>query len=83
MAEGMVKVDGQIVNQNVLVSGKNIIQVGAKTGINTPVKENTRIWIYNKPRGCITSHHDPQNRPTVFHHLKQLGLDIPHIISVG
>lgn len=66
MEEGMIKVDGEIVWKNMMVSGKNNIQVGAKTGINTPVKENTWIWLYYKPWNCITTHYDPQGRPTVF-----------------
>ena len=29
-----------------------------------------RIWLYHKPPGVITSHKDPQNRPTVFEAFK-------------
>lgn len=78
----MVKVDGQIVTSNVPVSAQNLIQVGAKTGIYTPVRENTRIWLYNKPQKLVTTHYDPQGRPTVFEHLNGLGLT-QHVISVG
>ena len=45
----MVKVDGKVVDSNVPVNNLNLIQVGAKTGMYTPIKENTRIWLYNKP----------------------------------
>lgn len=45
----MVKVDGMVVDSNVAVSNVNHIQVGAKTGMYTPVKENTRVWLFNKP----------------------------------
>ena len=31
----------------------------------------------------VTTHYDPQNRVTVFQRLKDLGLRIPHVISVG
>ena len=31
----------------------------------------------------VTTHSDPQGRVTVFQRLKDLGLDIPHVISVG
>lgn len=31
----------------------------------------------------VTTHFDPQNRITVFQRLKDLGLNIPHVISVG
>jgi 23S rRNA pseudouridine2605 synthase len=83
MAKGMVKVDGETVLKNMLVSARNKIQVGSRTGINTPAKENTRIWLFNKPKGFITSHFDPQRRPTVFQKLRALGLNIPHLIAVG
>lgn len=78
----MVKVDGTLVNSNVPVTDESRIQVAAKTGMYTPVKENTRIWLFNKPRHMVTTHYDPQGRVTVFGRLKDLGLH-KHLISVG
>ena len=49
----------------------------------TPIKEDTRIWLFHKPREMITTHLDPQRRITVFQRVKDLGLNIPHLISVG
>lgn len=43
--------------------------------------EATMIWCYNKPGGLITSHNDPQKRPTIFEQLSFLGKK--HLISVG
>ena len=48
----------------------------------TPVKENTKIWLFHKPRKMMTTHFDPQGRVTVFDRLKDLGLH-QHVISVG
>lgn len=79
----MVKVDGKIVEFNAPVSNSNLIQVSSKTGMYTPIKENTRIWLFNKPQRLVTTHYDPQGRGTVFNYLKDHGLDIPHVISVG
>jgi len=59
IGRNMVKVDGKVVESNVPVSGENLIQVGAKTGMYTPIKENTRIWLYNKPQKLVTTHYDP------------------------
>ena len=67
---GMIKVDGKRVKQNMPVTSANLIQVSSKTGIYTPVKENTRIWLFNKPRELVTTHYDPHGRPTVFQRLK-------------
>lgn len=64
--QGMIKVDGEIIRANVSVTNENLIQVSAKTGIYTPVKENTRIWLFHKPMYMVTTHYDPQGRVTVF-----------------
>ena len=66
----MVKVDKKVVSENVPVTSANLIQVAAKSGLYTPVKENTRIWLFNKPREMVTTHYDPQGRTTVFDRLK-------------
>ncbi|MES2215197.1 MAG: pseudouridine synthase [Pseudomonadota bacterium] len=42
--------------------------------------EATRLWIYHKPVGLVTTHSDPQNRPTVF---QSLPSGMPRVISVG
>jgi 23S rRNA pseudouridine2605 synthase len=49
IARRMIKVDGQVVESNVPVTSTNLVQVGAKTGMYTPIKENTRVWLFNKP----------------------------------
>lgn len=43
-------------------------------------KEVARIWCYYKPAGLVTSHKDPQGRPTVFEKLPKY---LPRVISVG
>jgi len=55
----MVKVDGKRVDFNAPVSNSNLIQVGSRTGMYTPLKENTRIWLFNKPQKLVTTHYDP------------------------
>ena len=44
------------------------------------IKEKTRVWIYHKPVGLVTTYHDPQGRPTVF---EKLPKKMPRVISVG
>lgn len=43
-------------------------------------KEETRLWLYHKPIGLVTTHKDPQGRQTVFEHLPKI---MPRVISVG
>jgi 23S rRNA pseudouridine2605 synthase len=45
-----------------------------------PVAEPSQLWRYNKPKGLVTTHDDPQGRPTVFDNLPP---GLPRVISVG
>lgn len=78
ISEGKVKVDGQVITSPALnVDSHNIIEVNGQ--VIKPA-EKVRLWLYYKPVGLITTHHDPQNRPTVFESLKD---SLPRVISVG
>lgn len=43
---------------------------------------DAKLWLYHKPIGLVTTHHDPQGRPTVFDDLKHK-IGEGHLISVG
>jgi len=43
-------------------------------------KEKTRIFLYHKPAGLVTTHKDERGRPTVFESLPK---NLPRLISVG
>ncbi len=75
---GKIAVNGRILETPaVLVSSTDIITVeGQPIGKAEP----TRLWRYHKPVGLMTTHSDPQGRPTVFEKLPQ---PMPRVISVG
>ncbi len=59
-----------------IVEGDLVVVDGK--AVSTP--ERTRLWRYHKPDGLVTTHKDPEGRPTVFEHLPP---DLPRVISVG
>jgi 23S rRNA pseudouridine2605 synthase len=78
IAEGRVSVDGQVLASPARdVSPADRILVD---GNALPSPEPPRLWRYHKPRGLVTTHADPQGRPTVF---DKLPVDLPRVISVG
>jgi 23S rRNA pseudouridine2605 synthase len=49
-------------------------------GAPLPQRERTRLFLYYKPRGLVTTNSDPEGRPTIFGALPK---NFPRLISVG
>ena len=78
IAEGRVAVDGAVlVTPAVKVDAHSLITVDGKP---VAAPERSRMWRYYKPVGLVTTHRDPQGRPTVFAGLPP---DLPRVISIG
>jgi 23S rRNA pseudouridine2605 synthase len=78
IAAGRVAVNGEKIASpalNVSPSDKIIVD-----GKPLPGAERTRLFLYHKPRGLVTTHIDPQGRPTIFGALPK---DLPRLISIG
>ncbi|MBA4804696.1 MAG: rRNA pseudouridine synthase [Brevundimonas sp.] len=75
---GRVAVNGKILDTPAtLVTREDVITVDGKP---IGAAQATRVWRYHKPSGLVTSHGDPQGRPTVFDALPS---SLPRVISVG
>lgn len=73
-----VTVDGNIVSSPAFnVEGTEKILFD---GEKLPTREATRLWLYHKPAGLVTTHKDERDRPTVFDNLP---VGMPRVISVG
>ncbi|MEM9284268.1 MAG: pseudouridine synthase, partial [Pseudomonadota bacterium] len=78
IGEGRITVDGAVVTTPAtFVQGTEDIRFdGERIGS----REATRLWRYHKPAGLVTTHKDPQERPTVF---AALPPELPRVLSVG
>jgi len=75
---GRVAVNGQVISSPALdVTTKDRITVD---GEPLPRRERTRLFLYHKPRGLVTTNADPEGRPTIFAALPK---HLPRLISVG
>jgi 23S rRNA pseudouridine2605 synthase len=78
IADNRVQVNGKTLKSPALtVDDKSIIQVD---GQPLPQAQETRLWRYHKTTGLVTTHSDPQGRPTVF---EKLSPTMGRVISVG
>ena len=78
IAERRVSVNGHVLDSPAVTVGEtDHIVVDGKP---LPEADRTRLWRYHKRAGVMTTHKDPQGRPTVFARLPD---DMPRVVSVG
>jgi 23S rRNA pseudouridine2605 synthase len=78
IAAGRVAVNGAVISSpalNVTPADRIVVD-----GEPLRARERTRLFLYHKPRGLVTTHSDPEGRPTLF---RALPKDLPRLISVG
>ena len=76
--QGRITVNGETVAAPAfLVDGSETVLFD---GERIKSKDKTRLWLYHKPAGLVTSHKDEKGRDTVFAHLPA---GLPRVISVG
>ena len=75
---GRVAVNGTVLKSPaVTVSGSDSVLVDGKP---LPLQQPTRLFLYHKPVGLVTTHKDEQGRATVF---EALPAELPRVVSVG
>src|SRR5579864_1638273 len=78
IAAGRVAVNGKLIDSAALnVTAADHVTVD---GAPLPGRERTRLFLYHKPRGLVTTNADPEGRPTIFDALPN---DLPRLLTVG
>lgn len=75
---GRVALNGELLKTPAcVVTDEDKIEVDGKT---LPGKERTRLFLYHKPAGLVTTNRDEQGRDTIF---DKLPSDLPRTVTVG
>lgn len=75
---GRVELNGKkLTTPAITVTARDKIVVDGKP---IPTMERTRLWLYNKKSGLVTTNKDPEGRKTIF---EALPSGIPRVMSVG
>jgi 23S rRNA pseudouridine2605 synthase len=78
IGEGRVRLNNAPVGHPAtFVTPGDLVQVNGRV-VDAP--DRTRLWRHHKPDGLVTTHRDPEGRPTVF---EKLPAELPRVVSVG
>jgi 23S rRNA pseudouridine2605 synthase len=78
IAAGRVTVNGEVLASPALnVTERDDIRVD---GAPLARRERTRLFLFHKPRGLVTTARDPEGRPTIFDALPK---DAPRLVAIG
>ena len=72
IADGLVKVNGEVARTGMSITGGDKIELDGKTFVASALVDAPRVLIYNKPESEVTTREDPEGRPTIFEALPTL-----------
>jgi 23S rRNA pseudouridine2605 synthase len=82
-AERWIAAGRVAVNERVLTTPAVLVTSSDRITVDDgplPDRERTRLWLYHKPRGLVTTARDPEGRRTVF---DSLPAELPRVVAVG
>ncbi len=81
IADGRVAVNGRVPTSPAFnVSDSDAITID---GAPMQARERTRLFLFHKPAGYVTTARDEEGRATVFSYLEERHPDLPRLVSVG
>lgn len=78
IADGRVKLNGVVLSSPAItVKPGDVVEVDDEP---LPRRERTRLWLFHKPKGTVTTTFDPEGRTTVFSVLPET---LPRVMTIG
>ncbi|CAG4912430.1 unnamed protein product [Acidocella sp. C78] len=75
---GRISLNGaKVLHPATFIAAGDIVLVDG-TPVAAPAR--TRLWRYHKPAGLLTTHRDPEGRPTIF---ERMPAELPRVVSIG
>ena len=81
IGEGRVALNGVVLTSPAI----NVTEADEITIDGAPLaaRGKTRLFLFHKPRGLVTTERDPEGRQTIFDYLREHWPDAPRLVSVG
>lgn len=75
---GRVRLNGRVLTSPAVnVVESDTIEID---GAPLAPRDRTRLWLFHKPKGLVTTNRDPEGRPTIF---SALPAELPRVMTVG
>ncbi|MGH8032652.1 MAG: pseudouridine synthase, partial [Luteimonas sp.] len=72
ISDGLIQVNGEVAQTGMSIRGGDRVELDGKVFVASALTDPSRVLIYNKPEGEVTTREDPEGRPTIFEALPAL-----------